>query len=136
MKIYLLAVSLFLAGCVSQQESLYNELGGKETIEVIAANFITVLDEDRAVSRYFEYTDMDRFYEQFVLHLCETSDGPCEYTGDDMVQTHIGLQITERDFNRTVDLLILAMDQAGVAHTTQNKLIKRLAPMRSEIIYR
>ena len=62
--------------------------------------------------------------------------GPCTYDGDDMVNTHIGMNIPEKHFNRVVDLLIAAMDAEQVPHPVQNRLLKRLAPLGGNIIYR
>ena len=51
-----------------------------------------------------------------------------------MVQIHTGMAISESDFNRVVDLLINAMNEVGIAHSVQNQVLARLAPMRSEVI--
>ena len=53
-----------------------------------------------------------------------------------MVNTHIGMNIPEKHFNRVVDLLIAAMDAEQVPHPVQNRLLKRLAPLGGNIIYR
>ncbi|TNC91538.1 MAG: hypothetical protein CSH36_09170 [Thalassolituus sp.] len=79
---------------------------------------------------------MKRLREKLEEQLCMVSDGPCEYTGDSMEDVHAGMQITTGEFNRVVELLQNAMNQAGVAYPVQNRLIKRLAPMRPEIIHR
>ena len=68
--------------------------------------------------------------------MCLISGGPCQYTGDTMQQVHAGMNVTEADFNALVDLLVNAMSRASIAHTTQNKLLARLVPMRKDIIYR
>ena len=64
------------------------------------------------------------------------SGGGCQYTGDTMEQVHGGMNISEKDFNLTVDLLINAMDKANVPHPLQNRLLNKLAPMRSQMLYR
>ncbi|WP_334313234.1 globin domain-containing protein [Psychrosphaera algicola] len=52
-----------------------------------------------------------------------------------MQQVHEGMNITETDFNTTVDLLISAMTKADVPHRIQNQLLQRLAKLRHEILY-
>ncbi len=122
------------SGCTTQK-SLYDELGQKPGLDRIAARLIANIGEDDAIRPYFENTNLDRFYEMFSLHICSVVDGPCTYTGDDMVVTHVGMNVSEADFNRLVDILIEAMNEEGIPHPVQNRLLAKLVPMRSEIIY-
>lgn len=133
----LLGTLLALAGCQSLNTSatLYDELGGMPVIEKITDNFINEISFDQQIAAHFKETKIERFREKLIEQLCNVSGGPCKYTGDSMLDVHQKMNITEGEFNRTVDLLINAMNQAGVAHRTQNKLIARLAPMRPDIIY-
>lgn len=135
LKLSLLLLAVSVSGCATR-DSLYESLGGKPGLERIAARFIANIGEDETIREYFEHSNLDRFYEMFSLHLCSVVEGPCEYMGDEMVATHVGMQITEADFNRVVDLLIDAMEEEGIPHPVQNKLLAKLAPLRSDIIYR
>jgi hemoglobin len=67
--------------------------------------------------------------------LCELTDGPCQYDGDNMMDIHTGMKVTEKEFNHLVDLLINAMNNADIPHTLQNQVLSRLAPLRSQVIY-
>lgn len=116
--------------------SLYEEIGGKAKITEIAQLFLDEVSYHPDVLPYFQHTNIARFEEKFIEHLCLISGGPCQYTGDNMEQVHAGMNVTEADFNAVVDLLVNAMSRASVAHTTQNKLLARLVPMRKDIIYR
>lgn len=130
-------LALILSACaaVKPASSLYEQLGGMPVLEEIVDNFVNEIGNDRVIVQYFANTNIDRFREKMIEQLCVESGGPCQYTGDTMLQVHAGMQVNERDFNQTVDLLINAMNEAGVAHPLQNKLLARLAPMRSDIIY-
>ena len=132
----MIAVVMF-TGCetLNRDTTLYEELGGKPVIERITGNFIREIGYDPQIVTHFEESDLDRFYEKMVEHLCEITDGPCEYTGDSMLESHQGMNISEAEFNRTVDLLINAMDRAEVPKRLQNRLLARLAPLREDIIY-
>lgn len=127
-----------LWGCqsLSSSGSLYDELGGMPGIEKITDNFIEEIGFDQQIVRHFAETKIERFREKFIEQICAESGGPCQYSGDSMVDVHTKMNITEAEFNRTVDLLINAMNKAGVAHATQNRLLAKLAPMRGDIIYR
>ena len=129
-------IILILGGCVSNNESLYDSLGGKPTVAEIVENFIDEIQYDQTILAYFEGSDIERFRRKLEEQICAVSNGPCTYTGDTMEQVHAGMAITERDFNRTVDLLINAMNKAGVSHRLQNRLLARLAPMREDMLYK
>lgn len=133
----LLVLLACLPACQTQptNDALYHELGGMEGITRITDNFIYEIGFDKNIVRHFEETDLDRFREKFIEQVCELSGGPCRYSGDSMVDVHTNMNITEAEFNQTVDLLIAAMNRSGIAHPTQNKLLALLAPTRPDIIY-
>lgn len=127
---------LLITGCVSRQVSLYEQIGGEQKVVQIADYFIDEIQYDRQILSYFMDSDIDRFREKLSEHICVHIGGPCTYTGDDMVKVHTGMNITEADFNRVVELLINAMNRAEVPHRLQNQVLARFAPMRGEMIYR
>ena len=130
------ALLLLAAGCTTTTSTqLFNDLGGSAGIDAIAGQFIAEIGENAAIRPYFMNTNLERFHEQFSVHLCKLAGGPCEYTGDTMLQVHQGMTVTESDFNQTVDLLIAAMNKRGVPHPVQNQLLQRMAPLRTAIIY-
>lgn len=138
MKTIILAlVFIFLTGCAhvtSSKKTLYDALGGQRTIDTISTEFVREISYSKAIRPYFAQTNVKRFQSALSQHLCMVTDGPCSYEGDDMAKIHGGMNITEADFNATVELMTNAMKTAGVSYPLQNKVLKRLAPMRRDII--
>ncbi len=134
-KVIVLSACFWLSSCASTHSTLYQEIGGAPKISQITDNLIYEISFNEDVAEYFKNTNIDRFREKLNEHLCLVVDGPCKYTGDSMFDVHKGMQINESHFNKTVELLIIAMTQADIPHTTQNKVLARLVPMRSEITY-
>jgi hemoglobin len=133
----LLAALAFMSACATHPKaSLYERIGGEAKVAQIADYFIDEIQYDRRILSFFLDSDIDRFREKLIEHVCVHIDGPCSYTGDDMVKVHTGMNITEADFNRVVELLIKAMTRADVPHRLQNQVLARFAPMRGEMIYR
>ena len=130
-----LALASLLSGCASRSTSLYDELGGQSKINEIVEYFVYEIEYNDTILPYFEDTDIDRFMAKFAEQLCVFSGGPCTYSGDTMKQVHGGMNITEADFNLTVDLFINAMNKAGVPHPLQNRLINRMTHTRKEMLY-
>jgi hemoglobin len=136
LRVITIGVILSLSACTTTPKNLYNEMGGQLKIEEVTNNFIEQIGYNKHIVRYFENTDINRFREKLNEHLCMVADGPCVYTGDSMLDVHAGMNINENHFNLMVDLLINAMDDANIPHNTQNKMLAKLATMRSDIIYK
>lgn len=134
----LLSSTLTLGACsaVPDEDNLYLALGGEQAIAVIVENFILEIARDERIIDHFEVSNVQRFRVMMNEHLCMVADGPCEYTGDSMIDTHAGMGVTEGDFNAIVENMMAAMNKAGIPLGPQNRLLARLATFRGEIIYR
>ena len=130
-----LVLSVLLSACATSPKTLYQEVGGQDTVAHVTEYFIDEISFNPEIYRYFRDTDIERFRNKFSEHFCVQLNGPCRYTGDDMEQIHRGMNITEKDFNLLVDLLINAMGRAGLSHRQQNSVLSKLAPMRSSMLY-
>lgn len=132
-------VILVTCGCTGTRQddaALYRELGGQSGITAIVDGFLFELSEDRDVLPLFANTDIERFREKFIEQLCDVSGGPCEYSGDTMRETHRDMRVTRAQFNSVVEDLIRAMEREDVPVGAQNRLLKRLAAMYGDIVYR
>lgn len=116
--------------------NLYKALGEKAGIEKLVDAFVLRIAKDKQIISYFAKSNVDHFKQGFVQHTCELVGGPCSYQGDNMIDIHTGMNINEADFNRVVELLILASEDVGISYRTQNKLIAKLVPTRTNIIKR
>lgn len=138
MRTFIFLTALLLSACANQpqSESVYQSLGGYHKIEEIVNNHIVEIEKDPVLFEYFKESDVERYRAKLTEHLCFHTGGPCEYTGDNMERVHDGMNMTEADFNRGVDSLIDAMNEADIPHRVQNKVLAIFAPMRKDIIYR
>ena len=132
-----LLLALTLMACSgTPKRPLYQELGGEAGVTLIVEDLLfRVLDNPR-ISHLFADSDMLRLREKLIEQICAESDGPCTYSGDDMQTAHAGRNITDADFNALVEDLLEVMQARGVPVAAQNRLIKRLAPMHGDIVYR
>ena len=118
------------------EDTLYERLGGAEGIAVVVDHFIEEISFDLEIYPFFKDSDIERFRNKFSEQLCAVSDGPCRYSGDDMSSVHTGMNIGEADFNRVVELLKKALTDSGIPYTDQNRLLKKLAPLRNDMLHR
>lgn len=126
---------LLLSACTSQPATVYEGLGGESGLAAVVDNLLERMAKDEQIVRHFQDTDIALFREGLTEHLCEVADGPCEYSGEGMKATHRGLNITQADFDRLVQLLIYAMQEEDIPIAVRNDLLKRLAPMYGDVVY-
>jgi len=135
--ILILTIVASLCGCAHQAKNnsdLYQKFGGMEKIEQMTDFFIEEISFDNRIYPFFAETKIERFREKFIEQICAELGGPCQYSGDSMKDSHAGMDIRERDFNRLVELLIVAMERANISYPLQNQLLNKLAPMREQIL--
>ena len=114
--------------------SFYQELGGKDGIDAIVAEFVTIMTADKRINSTFEGVDLDRLRTKLVEQFCAVSGGPCSYTGKSMAESHEDLKVNNAQFNASVENLQLALERRGVPSRAQNRLLARLAPTQREIV--
>ncbi|MDQ2044676.1 group 1 truncated hemoglobin [Pseudoalteromonas sp. 20-92] len=132
--VFLLCAGL-LVGCANKPAlSLYQQLDGKVGIAKLVDSFIYQIGNDEQVFHYFEHANITHFRDGFISHMCMLFEGPCEYRGDSMIAIHTGMNISEKDFNHVVDLLINAMNEQNISYNVQNKILSKMAPLRGGII--
>ena len=118
----------------AQSDALYQQLGGQPGLVALMDDFMVRLLADARMNPFFKDTDQKHIKEELVLQFCEVSGGPCKRKGPDMKKAHAGIDVTKANFNALVEVLQQSMDAQGIAFTTQNKLLAKLAPMHRDII--
>lgn len=129
-----LALILFLAPAAAADDSLFQALGGRETIQRIAAVTIDLSVADPRINATFADINHNRIKRLLADQFCQLSGGPCVYEGRDMKETHAKHGYTNADFNILVEHLQTAMDREKIPFRVQNRLLALLAPMQRDIV--
>lgn len=128
-------VALLISACAHvPQRTLYEELGGQEGVAQIVELLLTRISEDPRIAEHFAAVDILNLNDKLIEQICFESGGPCVYTGKNMVEAHAARKVSHADFNALVEDLVWAMDQRDIPRPAQNRLLKRLAPMHSDIV--
>ncbi|MGI2000650.1 group I truncated hemoglobin [Shewanella frigidimarina] len=128
------ALLLLSVACASQPTTLYQQLGGDKGVSMITDDFLVNLSQDKRILHHFEQTDIQIFRQRLIEHLCVVSGGECVYQGASMYNAHIGLHISQADFDAVVGHLIEALKQQHIPLATRNALLAELAPLYQDII--
>ena len=136
----LAVVVLAAAGCAGMQgggmaqKSLYDRLGGKPAITAVVDDFISNVAADARINQRFGGTNIPRLKARLVDQICEASGGPCKYTGQNMVDAHRGMRITEAEFNALVGDLVKSLDKFKVPEREKSELLTALGGMKPQIV--
>jgi hemoglobin len=137
-----LAAVVSIAGCgggmesgrMTAQPSLYERLGGKPAITAVVDDFVGNVAADARINKRFAGADIPRLKARLVDQVCETSGGPCRYTGASMRDAHKGMQITEPEFNALVEDLVKSLDKFKVPAREKGELLGALGGMKGDIV--
>ncbi|QJR28887.1 group I truncated hemoglobin [Limnobacter profundi] len=128
------AMCLPMVAQASSEKSLYEQLGGKESIRLMMDDFVVRLKADPRIGDQFAATDAERLASQLTDQVCEATGGPCKYVGLDMKSAHAGMTITKAHFNALVEVLQTSMNQYKVPFDVQLEVLSMLAPMHRDVI--
>jgi hemoglobin len=117
--------------------SLYKRLGGRDAIALVVDEFVAIMVADPRVNARFKTMESPAVFKlksNLSDQICDASGGPCSYLGRDMKTTHRGMQITNAEWNATVENLVKALDKFKVAPPDKDELLGTLAPMKPDIV--
>ena len=117
--------------------SLYQRLGGRHGIALVVDDFVAILVADDRVSGRFtamKPADVSRLKSHAGDQVCAATGGPCAYLGRDMKAAHRGMNITDAEWDATVEDLVRALDKNKVPEKDRNELLGLLGPMKPDIV--
>ena len=117
--------------------SLYKRLGGREGIALVVDDFVANAAADPRIKDRFaglKPPEVFRLKSNLADLICDASGGPCSYLGKDMKTAHKGMNITEAEWNATVEALVKALDKHRVGAKEREELLALLGPMKADIV--
>ena len=109
---------------------------GQPGIRRIVEGAVRRAYDDPVIGEIFKGHDRVRLTRTLFEQFCFILNAGCSYTGRDMTASHRDLGVQQADMNRLVELLQQAMKEERVSFAAQNRLLSKLAPMRSHIVQR
>jgi hemoglobin len=117
--------------------TLYQRLGGYDTIAEAVDDVLRRMGEDESLKRFLEPLDaaeMRRLRQNTVDFVCEKTGGPCFYTGGDLAKAHEGTGITAQDWERASEIMVATLDARGVQGELRDEIGGFIAGLRRDIV--
>ena len=117
--------------------SLYQRLGGYDSLAVLVDDYVARLTRDPALSRLFAGAAPEskgRMRQLMLDQLCAMSGGPCVYPGRDMKSAHRGLGIGEAEWTATVGHLIASLNLREVGPKEKDEILRFVGGLKKHIV--
>jgi len=121
---------------VRADSSLYARPGGEPAVTAVVSELVEVMRTDPVSGHHFRKVNHKRLKATITEQICSLVGGPCAFDSDDMKTTHAGLPVTETDFYRLVQHLVIILDRHGVRGREKNELLAILAPLKRDVVTR
>lgn len=118
----------------SRPWSLYERLGGQAALARVVDVFYQRVLADEQLAPFFAGVDMGRLRRHQAALLAAALGGPDRYTGADITQAHVGLDIGQDDFWRVCGHLVDVLLELGVTPDVVDEVASALVAMRPRIV--
>jgi hemoglobin len=114
--------------------SLYERLGGRETLEPAVDLFYRRLLDDWEVAGYFAGVDVERLVAHQKAFLTSVLGGPSMFSGRHLREAHAHLGITDRVYDVVLEHLLAALRDLGAAPELTVEVFARLEGFRGDVV--
>jgi hemoglobin len=124
-------------GSAYTQQSLYQRLGGYDVIAAFVHDLMRRLRTDPVLAVYWKGISADsaRKGDQLLIDfICAAFEGPVYYAGRDMKTSHVGLGITEGEWEGFMPHVAAALDSVGVAPREKAEFLEITAGLKWDIV--
>lgn len=117
-------------------ETLYEKLGGEDSIGKVVDEFYQRVLADDTVNQYFENTDMDKQREHQTKFLSFALGGPKQYSGQSMAKAHEGMNLQPIHFDAIARHLHDALEHFQVSEEDIQDALSHVETLRDDILYK
>lgn len=92
-------------------KTLYERLGGQPAIQAVASGLVDRILADKRVNPWFTHAaaspeNAAAYKAKLAEFLCQSTEGPCHYSGLNMSAAHRGRAVTSQAFDAVVEDLV------------------------------
>ena len=124
---------------MSKSETLYQRIGGYDTIAAIVDEFLQTLATDPQMERFGSGMNLERRKRNRQLtldYLAAAAGGPTLYLGQDMKPAHAGLSINASEWKISMNHVERALAKFKIPERESKELIALVDGLKGEIVER
>ena len=118
-------------------QTLYERLGGYDTIAAAANDLLPRMQADAQLGRFYQHRGEDglrRSRQLLIDFLSSSAGGPMYYTGRDMKITHKGMKISESDWTAFLGHLNTTLDVLQVPQPERDEVVALMQSTKADIV--
>jgi hemoglobin len=122
---------------MTEPATLYDRLGGYDAISAVAGNLLPRLMADDELGRFWHHRGDDgvqREKQLLIDFLCHNAGGPLLYTGRNMNTTHLGMRISETDWERFIGHVQTTLAHFSLPEAETSDVLSFIDSTKSEIV--
>lgn len=119
-----------------ERAPLFERLGGREGIRALSDVLVENHLKNPVIRTRYEHAskDPEALAVAATEFFCTGLSGVPTYDGPSLVDTHAGMNISDREFNAVLDDVIAAMKTCDVGELEQAEVLQILYGMKPEIV--
>jgi hemoglobin len=121
-------------------QTLYDRLGGLAPISVVVSDFIdalvpdAVLNANPAIDAARRRVPAPYLKYHVTALVCQATGGPCTYQGRGMRESHVSLNITEREWDRMIVIFRDVLARHQVPAREVQELLRIVESTKADIV--
>ena len=115
-------------------QTLYEQIGGAETIDSLVDKFYSRVLDDPLLSPFFANTTMDKQRKMQKAFLSIALDGPVVISDISLYAAHQGRGIEREHLTRFTEHLLNTLKEIGVDEHHANQVLARIATYADEVL--
>jgi len=117
--------------------SLYERLGGYDAISAVVDVFLIKVWEDPVVGRFFVGMGTDtrnQLRQKNKNLMCANTGGPCKKINRPLAEAHVGLGVTDKEFDIVVSHLGTTLKEFKVPQKEYDELMTKVGGLRDYVV--
>ena len=115
------------------EKSLYERIGGEESIAKLVDHFYAKVVADPEIGYYFTHVPMGKLIPMQREFFAMATGGPTLYSGRPLSEVHRPLAISRREFARFTEHLIETLQEIGIDEQDTYEIIAKINLYADEI---
>ncbi len=114
--------------------TLYERLGGSESIQRIANDLVDNHAANARISKRFAETDLENLKKVAAEFFIAGSGGPDVYKGEDMTSVHKGMNIDNDEFMAVLDDSMAALEKNNVGQREKEEVLYIFFSLKGHVV--